>query len=421
MDQHHSPTPKGNNVPVYKADNCSLLYPTTAALTSLVQQIMDLESRNEALQRELDNLTPTSLLKRNGDTRNWLPQLPKFSLQGHRATINCIAFHPKFSSIASGSDDFTIKIWDWEEGEHEKTLKGHTRAVRDVDYGCTSGGVLLASCSSDLTIKLWNPTDDYKNFKTLQGHEHIVSAVRFVPSRNLLASASRDTDVRLWDVTTGYCVKTIQGHTAWVRDISPSFDGQFLLSTGDDKTVRLWDISTNPESRLTGDGHENFNMCCAIAPPASSQYLAALTGLKGPISSAEFMATGSRDKTIKLWDSRGACIMTLVGHDNWVNAIVFHPGGKYLLSVSDDKTIRCWDLSQQGKCVRIVRDANDNFISCLKWAPGIIKDARNGSHQSLGSTEMPNSKADKECPPGMQIRCLIATGGVDQKIQIFAD
>jgi len=379
---------------------------------------MDLESRNAALQRELDDVTPTSLLKRNTDTSNWLPRHPKYSLQSHRDTINCIAFHPKFSSIASGSDDFTIKIWDWEQGELEKTLKGHTRAVRDVDFGSTSTGVLLASCSSDLTIKLWNPTDDYKNFRTLQGHDHIVSAVRFIPSGNLLASASKDADVRLWDVTNGYCVKTIQGHTGWVRDICPSYDGQFLLSTGDDMTVRLWDISAKPENKLTAFGHENFNVCCAIAPPASSQYLAPSIGLKDA-TSAEFMATGSRDKTIKLWDARGACIMTLVGHDNWVRAIVFHPSGKYLLSVSDDKTIRCWDLSQQGKCVRTLRDTHDSFITCLKWAPGIVKDVRNSSQPIPGSTEISKSK-DKGGPPDTQIRCVIATGSVDQKIQIFA-
>jgi platelet-activating factor acetylhydrolase IB subunit alpha len=386
---------------------------------------MELESRNAALQSELDNVTPASLLRRNADANNWLPQHPRHSLQSHRDSINCIAFHPKFSSIASGSDDSTIKIWDWEYGELETTLKGHTRAVRDVDYGDTSSGILLASCSSDLTIKLWNTTDGYKNFRTLQGHEHIVSAVRFIPSGNLLASASRDANIRLWNVTNGYCVKTIQGHTGWVRDISPSFDGQFLLSTGDDMTVRLWDISASqPECKFTAIGHENFNICCAVAPAASFRYLAPLLGLKRPTTTVEIMATGSRDKTIKLWDSRGVCIMTLIGHDNWVRAIAFHPGGEYLLSVSDDRTLRCWDLSQQGKCVKTIRDAHDSFITCLKWAPGVVKDVRNGTmsipHQGLESPEMPKSKADERGQPDMQIRCVLATGSVDQKIQVFA-
>jgi platelet-activating factor acetylhydrolase IB subunit alpha len=78
--------------------------------------------------------------------------------------------------------------------------------------------ILLVSCSSDLTIKLWDPADGYKNTRTLSGHDHTVSAVRFMPSGDLLVSASRDTTLRIWDVTTGYCVRTIHGHSDWVRE-----------------------------------------------------------------------------------------------------------------------------------------------------------------------------------------------------------
>jgi platelet-activating factor acetylhydrolase IB subunit alpha len=379
------------------------------------------------MQSELDNLTSTSLLSRNRDPNAWLPQHPRFSLESHRNAINCIAFHPKYSSIASGSDDCTIKIWDWELGELEATLKGHTRAVRGLDYGCPQGSTsfLLASCSSDLSVKLWNAADGYNNFRTLQGHEHIVSAVRFIPNGPLLASASKDMEVRLWDVTNGHCVKTIQGHTGWVRDIYPSFDGKLLLSTGDDMTVRLWDISATPEPKMTSTGHENFIECCVIAPPNSYQYLAPLAGLRKFPSTGDtvvYMATGSRDKNIKLWDSRGTCLKTLTGHDNWIRAIVFHPGGKYLLSVSDDKTLRCWDLSQEGKCVRTLTDAHEGFISCMRWAPGIVKaiSTDNTGGQSAKGTEALEIDASGQIFSDTQIRCVIATGGVDMKLRIFA-
>ncbi|KAJ5765093.1 nuclear distribution protein PAC1 variant [Penicillium odoratum] len=291
------------------------------------------------------------------------------------------------------------------------TLKGHTRPVRDVHYGYTSGGIFLASCNHDLTIKLWKPADGYKNFRTLLGHDHITSAVRFISTRNLLASASKDADIRLWDVMKGHCVKTIHGHTGWIRDISPSFDGQLVLSTGDNMTFRLWDISTaNPASKLIAVGHENFNMCCAIAPSAPFQYLAPLVGLKSSTSAADFMATRSRDKTIKLWDYRGVCIITLVDHDNWVRAIVFHPSGRYLLSVSNDKTLCCWDLSQQGQCIKTLRDTHSGLITCLKWVPAIVKDLRTGSEQPLRDRDLPE----------VQIRCVMATGSVDQMMYIFA-
>jgi platelet-activating factor acetylhydrolase IB subunit alpha len=394
-----------------------------------LDQINDLEARNAELQTEVDTATPLSNRK-NIDPTTWLPKAPaRHTLESHRDTINCVAFHPIFSSVASGSDDCTIKIWDWEMGESERTIKGHTRAVLDMDFGGPRGAILLASCSSDLSIKLWDPSDEYKNIRTLLGHDHSVSAVRFIPSGaagapqsgNLLVSASRDKTLKIWDVTNGFCVKTLYGHTGWVRDVCPSLDGRFLVSTGEDTTARLWDISVpTPEIKATMFGHDLLVECCAVAPPATYQYLAPIAGQRRPpaaTSMAEFMATGSRDKTIKIWDARGTCIMTLVGHDNWVRALVFHPGGKYLLSVSDDKTVRCWDLSQEGKCVKTLSDAHERFVTCIRWAPGIIKNAPAAEGAQNGAT----NGTTPATQPEVQIRCVIATGGVDWKLRIFAN
>lgn len=402
-----------------------LLEKKWTSVVRLQKKIMDLESRNTTLQAEIDSATPTSLSRRNQDPAAWLPRSPaRHTLESHREAITCVAFHPIFSSLASGSEDYTIKIWDWELGELERTVKGHTKAVLDVDFGGPRGGTLLASCSSDLTIKLWDPSDEYKNIRTLPGHDHSVSAVRFIPSGaagspssgNLLVSASRDKSLRIWDVSTGYCVKTIRGHADWVRDVSPSFDGRFLLSAGVDQTARIWDASSG-EPKATLLGHEHVIECCVFAPPASYEHLAALAGLKKPppaSSSAEFVATGSRDKSIKIWDARGTLIKTLGGHDNWVRALVFHPGGKYLLSVADDKTLRCWDLSQEGKLVKTIDDAHGHFVSCLRWAPGVIKDAP----PTNGVNGTPNGKKDDT--QKVSIRCVIATGSVDKVVRVLA-
>jgi platelet-activating factor acetylhydrolase IB subunit alpha len=299
-----------------------------------------------------------------------------------------------------------------------------------VDFGGPRGAILLASCSSDMSIKLWDPSDDYKNVRNLLGHEHSISAVRFIPSGaagapqsgNLLVSASRDKTLKIWDVTNGFCVKTLHGHTGWVRDVCPSLDGRFLFSTGEDTSGRLWDISLpTPEVKATMFGHDLLVECCSIAPPSTYQYLAPLAGLKKPppaTSTAEFMATGSRDKTIKIWDSRGTCIMTLIGHDNWLGDLVFHPGGKYLFSVADDRTLRCWDLSQEGRCVKNLSDAHERFITCIRWAPSVVKatQATDGASQNGTTNGTTGKGAGQE-----QIRCMIATGSVDWKLRIFAN
>lgn len=346
--------------------------------------------------------------------------------------MTCVAFHPVFSSLASGSEDTTIKIWDWELGELERTIKGHTKSVLDVDFGGPIGGTLLASCSSDLSIKLWDPGDDYKNIRTLQGHDHSVSCIRFIPSGasgaplsgNLLASASRDKTIRVWDITTGYCLRTIKGHADWVRQVSPTIDGRYLLSVSNDQTARMWDAATG-DCKITFLSHEHVIECCTFAPASTYPHLSPLAGLKKPPSStsaAEFCATGGRDKLIKLWDCRGTCIKTLTGHDNWIRALVFHPGGRYLISASDDKTIRCWDLSQEGKCVKTVEDAHGHFVTCLRWAPSLATKSvavvvnGNAAEASAGANGL-----KKDLGLGIEgMRCVIATGSVDQCVRVFA-
>ena len=64
-----------------------------------------------------------------------LPRAPAQSeLAGHRSPVTCIALHPKFNTAASSSEDATIKIWDCDGAELERTLKGHTQAVQHVAF-----------------------------------------------------------------------------------------------------------------------------------------------------------------------------------------------------------------------------------------------------------------------------------------------
>ncbi|KAM0792292.1 protein with putative role during mitosis [Microbotryomycetes sp. NB124-2] len=393
-----------------KAKWTGLLEKKWTSVIRLQKKIMELESKNAQLQEELSS-APSK--RPSASSPDWVPRAPaRHSLTGHRAPVNKVAFHPTFSQLASASEDTTIKIWDWETGDFEVTLKGHTKAVQDVDFD--SKGNFLVSCSSDLTVKLWDMSNDWKNTKTLHGHDHSVSSARFMPNDDFIVSASRDRTIRIWEVASGFCVKTFSGHAEWVRTVLPSADGRLLVSCSVDQTARIWDAQSG-ETKMELRGHDHVIEVAIFAPPAAYAAIRALAGLSPPKAAEAkqiglFAATGSRDKSIRLWDAQsGQCLKTLVGHDNWIRALEFHPSGKFLLSASDDKTIRVWDL-ETGRCTKTI-EAHAHFVTCMAWGRRLApRGATAGANGMVNGTDGGTE--------AMPIN-VVATGSVDQSVKIW--
>ncbi|KAG5436838.1 hypothetical protein PCANB_001660 [Pneumocystis canis] len=393
---------------IHKYDQ--LLEKKWISVIRLQKKIMDLETQLHTLQIELS--TASSNKNCSTDITSWIPRAPaKHTLAGHRQPITSIAFHPIFTILASAAEDSTIKIWDWETGDFERTLKGHTKAVLDIDFNTfSSSNYLLASCSSDLTIKLWDSQNEYKNIKTFYGHDHSVSSVKFLPPNgDRIVSVSRDKNIKIWEISTGFCIKTIfNAHIDWIRTVCPSDDGKLLLSAGNDRIAKIFDIC-NGECKLEFQGHEHVIECAVFAPNSACKFLTELSGIHLSKNSIGYIATGSRDKTIKLWGCQnGQIIKTLSGHDNWLRALIFHPSGRFIISASDDKTIRCWDLSQSGKCTRIIEEAHSHFISCLRCTLEPIKSITANESDKTSNNKLYSSR-----------KFAIASGGIDLVIRIW--
>lgn len=114
---------------------------------------MDLEARLAQAHEELANAGPIASDSSKRVNKEWIPSsTPKNTLVGHRDKINAVSFHPLYSVLASASVDATVKIWDWDTGECERTLKSHTKAVSDCQYDST-GKVLGADSIFSLHIK----------------------------------------------------------------------------------------------------------------------------------------------------------------------------------------------------------------------------------------------------------------------------
>lgn len=337
-----------------------LLEKKWTSVIRLQKKVMELESKLNEAKEEFTSGGP---LGQKRDPKEWIPRPPeKYALSGHRSPVTRVIFHPVFSVMVSASEDATIKVWDYETGDFERTLKGHTDSVQDISFD--HSGKLLASCSADMTIKLW----DFQGFeciRTMHGHDHNVSSVAIMPNGDHIVSASRDKTIKMWEVQTGYCVKTFTGHREWVRMVRPNQDGTLIASCSNDQTVRVWVVATK-ECKAELREHEHVVECISWAPESSYSSISEATGSETKKSGkpGPFLLSGSRDKTIKMWDvSTGMCLMTLVGHDNWVRGVLFHSGGKFILSCADDKTLRVWDYKNK-RCMKTL-NAHEHFVTSL--------------------------------------------------------
>ena len=246
----------------------------------------------------------------------------KTTYEGHRGDVNSVAFSPDGRTIASGSDDDDIFLWDTITGQHAQTLKRHTSRVNSVVF--SPDGRTIVSASNDDNIFLWNAiTGQHK--QTLKGHRHDVNCVAFSPDGRTIVSGSDDNDIFLWNAITGQHIQTLEGHTRNVNSIAFSPDGRTIVSGDDGNNIFLWDAITG-EHTQTLEGHTDEVTSVAFSPDGRT------------------IVSGSADNNIFLWDAiTGKHTQTLEGHTDEVNSIAFSPDGRTIISGSDDDNIFLWN------------------------------------------------------------------------------
>ncbi|MDF5733705.1 MAG: AAA-like domain-containing protein [Rhizonema sp. PD38] len=94
----------------------------------------------------------------------------------HKSSVNSVAFSPDGKTLASASDDNTIKLWNVATGKEISTLSGHKSDVYSVAF--SPDGKTLASASTDKTIKLWNVATR-KEISTLSGHQNYAITLKY--------------------------------------------------------------------------------------------------------------------------------------------------------------------------------------------------------------------------------------------------
>ncbi len=335
------------------------------------------------------------------DTSDWSPH---DSLSGDGGPIRLLAVSPDGATLASASDDSSIRLWDVQKRSRIATLEGHTRSVTSIAF--SHDGTTLASTSDDGRVKLWNVARRREE-STFDGHRSRILDVAFTPDDQWVVSAERGGRAQFWHAKTGTPGRALWSQNRCVFSVAISPNGGHIATGGEDKLVRVWDGSPEPGVEyLVTQGRSRAE---DISPDA------------------RILALGDDSGQVRLFDlgTRKALDRSAFHPSDWIQEIRFSSRGDLLLTAGIDHSIRLWSfpaltllhtLEGHQRRVANVEISSDGQLIASQGVDGWVKlwDARTGL---LRHDLRPSDKANGIAfsPDGSQL----ATACWDGTVQVW--
>ncbi|SMR55056.1 unnamed protein product [Zymoseptoria tritici ST99CH_1E4] len=349
------------------------------------------------------------------------------TLDSHVSVVRCLDYSPERKLLLSASRDKTAILWD----SRTWTIASTVAVLESVEGAAfLENGRLFYTAGETARLRLWSTdggsevTEDQESGSEVEAildvlhfpslaflltvhadqtlvlrdlsHLHELSTSQQIPAlpimqrisgthdevidlayvgrdRSLLALATNLEDVRIISLKTdassgdgaspyfGADVALLKGHDEIIITIDTDWSGHWLATGAKDNTARLWRL--DPE-------HDSYECYATFTGHAESVGAVSLPNAAPPVGSKEyesplqhppkFMITGSQDKTIKRWDIASAgkgprAAYTRKAHDKDINAIeTSYTSPALFASASQDRTVKIWDV-ETGEAIGVLR------------------------------------------------------------------
>ncbi len=361
-------------------------------------------------------------------------------LTGHTDSIATVAFHPISSDLfVTGSWDNTLRIWDLSRSSEAVAQVNHRVGISAVTF-TPEGSQLLVALRKEPTLAppllLYDvaqilsqnsqgivPTPVLE-FETANIHTAEILNVVVSPDGTLFATgaANDDNSIVLWDLASRTPLTQFTEHTDSLLTLAFNRDGSRLLSGSRDRTLRVWDLRRAEIVRdFTGHNVVETRGVTAVYGPGDRTIL-----------------SGGFDGTLRLWDTEsGLTMQELLGHEGQVNAVDLSDDGMLAVSGGADGRVIVWDVA--AGVARFALEPGNGTINRVRFLPNSTQfviggerggpslwDAANGQ-QVRGFTATVCPQVDENALPVTTVNALVLsvdgtlmlTGGPDECVSVW--
>jgi len=296
----------------------------------------------------------------------------KFKFEGHQRAARHVVFSPDGTTLASASDDGTVRMWSMADGQCIAVLRVDRLdlPVQSIAFS-PDGSRLVSAYGGHQSIYIWDLAEMKVKCIINACYGSLQRVVFSLDGSKLYSCATHDSpSIRVWDVTTTQCLPALEGHRLAVNKLVFFPDGVTLASVSEDRSVVIWNsrknqfvckftcespvksVAVSSDGHLMAVGEEEGPI--RVYSLETRECTGVLTGQETAVRAlafspkAKLLASGSHNHQVRLWDlEKMTCVGVLEGHRDNIQAVAFSQDGTQLISACRDSSIRIWDIASK--------------------------------------------------------------------------